>query len=300
MRISTQMMQRQAVTSMLDRQSELNKTQQQLATGKRILTPSEDPSGTTQALALTQQLDQNQQYNSNIGRLKSRLEAEETTLDSAGNVLIRLHELGVQGLNTTYDQQDRTAVATEVWQLLDEMLSLANSKDGAGEYLFSGLQSKTQPFVDGGAGNYTYQGDQVQRRLQISPTRELQSSDSGIEVFGNLDVVAGGKQNIFKTIYDFATSLEANNPTSDTLTDLDTALNSISTTRAKIGARINAIDSQAQSNDQFDVQVKSILSGIQDLDYAEATGRMNLELAGLQAAQLSFQKIQSLSLFNFL
>lgn len=300
MRVSTQMIQRLAVNGMLDRQSDLSRTQQQLSSGKRIMTPSEDPAGTTQVLALKQQLAQNEQYGSNIGRLKSRLETEESVLVATSDALQRIRELAAQGLNTTYNQQNRTAIAAEVWQLLDEVFDSANTKDGSGEYLFSGYQSETQPFVDAGAGNYTYQGDQHQRRLQISSTREIESSDTGSEIFENLAVVAGGKQNLFKTIYDFATDLEANNPNSDILTDLDTALDSIFTTRAKIGARLNAVDSQEQINEQFKVQTRSVLSDIEDLDYAEAIGRLNLELAGFEAAQQSFQKIQSLSLFNFL
>ncbi len=298
MRISTQMMQRSAVTSILDRQTDLNRTQQQLASGQRILSPSDDPTGTTQALALKQQLTQNDQYASNIDRLRSRLEAEENVLDSVGNTLMRVRELAEQGLNETYSQQNRASIAAEVWLLLDEVFSLANAKDGSGEYLFSGFQSETQPFEAVASGSYVFNGDQSQRRMQISPTREMQSSDSGSDIFENLEIVAGGKQNVFKTIYDLAMNLEANTPSSDAVTDIDTAMDSIFTTRAKIGARINAVDSQALVNEQFQVQTKAVLSSIEDLDYAEAIGRLNLEMAGLEAAQKIFQRVQNLSLFN--
>ena len=300
MRVSTQMMQRIAVDGLLERQSTLSRTQQQLATGKRILSPSDDPTGTTQALGFKQQLVQNEQYSSNIDRLKSRLEAEESVLEGVGNALQRVRELAEQGANATYDLQSRTNLATEVRLLLDEVYSLANSKDGSGEYLFSGYQSDTQPFADGGLGNYTYQGDQAQRRIQISPTREVQSSDSGSDIFENLNIVAGGKQNVFKTIYDLATDLEANTTGGNILADLDTALDNVFTTRAKVGARINAVDAQDQINQQYETQTKAVLSDIEDLDYAEAVGRLNLELAGLQAAQQSFQRIQNLSLFSVL
>ena len=301
MRISTQMMQRNAVTSILDRQFDLNRTQQQLASGKKILSPAEDPSGTTQILNLQQKLDQSEQYQSNIDRLKSRLEVEETVISSAGDTFQRIRELAVQGLSDSNGQDNRKAIAAEVWQKLDELLDLANSKDGGGEYLFSGFQSQTPPFTDLGGGNYQYNGDQGQRQLQISSTRSIQSSDSGSAIFENLDsLAAGGKQNVFKTIYDFATALEADNPAGNVLADIDTAMDKLFQVRAEIGGRINAVDAQAQINEQYDVQVKSIMSGIQDLDYAEAIGQLNLELAGLQAAQASFQKVQNLSLFNFL
>jgi flagellar hook-associated protein 3 FlgL len=300
MRISTQMVQRFAVNGILDRQTDLSKTQQQLATGKRILTPADDPSGTTQVLALNEQISQNDQYSNNIGRLKSRLQAEESVLGSAGDILMRLRELALQSENTTYNAQARKDLAPEVKTLLGQMLDLANSKDGTGEYLFSGYQSDTQPFVDGGAGNYTFQGDQSQRSIQISATRSIQSSDSGSDIFENLDIVAGGKQNIFKTIYDFATNLDAGTTTPNITTDLDTAMSKVFTTRASIGARINAADSQEQVNQQFAVQTKSVLSSVEDLDYAKAVGDLNLQLAGLQAAQQAFTKIQNLSLFNYL
>jgi len=300
MRISTQMMQRLAVDSIVDKQSILSRTQLQVASGKRILAPSDDPTGTARALGLKQQLAQNIQFSSNIGRLKSRLEAEESVLDSVGNALQRVRELAVQATNSTYGAQNRANIAAEVWLLLDETFSLANSKDSTGEYLFSGFQSQTQPFVDGGAGNYTYQGVQAQRSIKISPTREILSSDSGSEIFENLNIVAGGKQNLFKTIYDFATALEANNAGGNIVADIDTAFNSILTTRSRIGARINAIEAQEQITAQFEVQAQSVLSSIEDLDYAEAVGRLNSELTGLQAAQQAFQRVQNLSLFNYL
>lgn len=300
MRISTQMMQRLAVSSILDRQSSLSNTQQQLATGRRLLTPAEDPTASTQALLNTQKLNITQQYQTNASRALSRLEAEESALGAMNNSLQRIRELAVQAENGSLGQDSRDAIAAEVQQRLDELLDLANSKDGNGEYFFSGFQTNTQPFTDGGGGVYTYQGDQGQRNLQISPTRQTATSDSGAALFVDLPYSGGGTQDIFKTVHDFATALTSNTPIGSVLDDIDTAMNSISTVKASIGGRINAIDSQKDINDQYSVQLEGMLSEIQDLDYAEAIGRLNLQLTGLQAAQQSFQKIQSLSLFNFL
>jgi len=292
------MIQRLAVDSILGRQADLSKTQLQLATGRRILTPSEDPSGATQVLALKQQISQNEKFQTNIDRLKSRLELEETVLSGVGNSLQRVRELAVKGLSDSNGPQDRAAIAAEVKQRLDEVFQLANSQDGTGEYLFSGYQSKTTSFTDNGNGTFTYNGDYGQRKLQISPTREVESSDSGGAIFEDLSIVAGGKQNIFETLTNFANDLVAGTQTGDILTDLDTAMDKIFTTRAEIGGRLNSAEAQASINEQFDVQLNSVLSGVQDLDYAEAIGRLNLELTGLEAAQSSFQKIQGLSLFS--
>lgn len=300
MRISTGMMQRLAIQSILDRQSDLSTVQQQLATGRRITTPSDDPSGATQVLQLTQQKELTDQYQTNASRALSRLQLEEGVLVAAGESLQRVRELAVQGLNGSLGQQNRSAIAAEVRQRLDELLQLANTKDGSGEYLFAGYQGQTTPFVDAGSGVYNYQGDQGRRNLQISPTRQVGSSDDGYSVFVNIPYSGGGSQNIFKTLYDLAVSLENNAPVSTALTDIDAAMDNIFQVRASIGARVNAIESQKDINDQFMIQLNKSLSEIQDLDYAEAVGRLNLQQVGLEAAQQSFQRIQNLSLFKFL
>ncbi len=300
MRVSTSMMQSLAVNAMLERQADLSKTQQQLATGRRILSPSQDPSGSTQILRLEQELELTRQYQRNSDRALSRLEMEEGVLAGVGNSLQRVRELAVQGLNDSNNQSNRTALAAEVRQRLDEILQLANTKDGSGEYLFAGFRGSTEPFVDAGGGNYIFQGDRGQRQIQISPTRQIASSDSGFEVFASVPYSGGGSQDMFKTLYDLATSLEANAPSGDSLTDIDAALESIFTTRASVGARINAIESQRNINEQFSVQLEGELSDVQDLDYAEAVGRLNLQLAGLQASQASFERVQNLSLFNYI
>lgn len=300
MRVSTSMVQRLAVNSILERQSDLSRTQLQLASGRRILTPSEDPSGTTQALKFTEQKNKADQFQANIDRAQSRLEVEEGMLISIGDTMQRVRELVVQGLNDSQGADNRAAIAEEVRQRLGEIYELANATDGAGEYLFAGLQSKTRPVVDVGGGVFTFVGDQNARELQVSPNRVMATSDSGHELFFDLPYSGGGKQNIFQTIHDFAASLDANAPVGAALTDIDTAMDRTLSVRAKIGARMNALESQRTVNEQYIVQMQSNLSEVQDLDYAEAIGRLNVQLSGLQAAQQTFQKVQNLSLFNFM
>ncbi len=538
MRISNQMMQRLAVNAMNDRQTVLSETQLQLASGKKIIKPSDNPGGATQILLNNQKLALNEQYQTNASRAVSRLESEEAVLASAGNNLQRVRELAVQALNDPLGASNRANIADEVWQRLDELLDMANTKDAGGEYIFAGFQGKTVPFVDAGGGVFNFQGDQGQRMVQISATRQTAITDSGADIFLDIEYSGGGKQNIFKTLYDFATALEANLPTDyvngttqyntssalgqqgsgvdnnalatgdlsisigsapavavgasvdnsvgagnagrtagsayskteainnagisgltatadttvvmdfvavtdtastytleingqpiytaegnaisgpqmaaainantgatgvsasfdnsnrmilsapdgrnisisqttgvgaaglgqglttttsvgsannsandaldvtttapgvaasntfvgtirlssptsislsganesrigytdnavmdstgDILTDLDAALDKLFSKRAEVGSRINTIESQQQINEQYTIQLKSALSSIEDLDYAEAIARMNLQLVGLQAAQQSYQMIQNLSLFNYM
>lgn len=300
MRISTSMFQELAVNGILDRQSSVSHTQQQLSSGKRILTPSDDPAGATQALNVQQLLQMNDQYQRNAVSGQSQLEFEEGVLTSIGDALLRVRELAVQGLSTTLTAANRQAIAIEVSQTLESVVSLANTKDSGGKYIFSGYKSQTQTFLDMGGGVYNYQGDQGQHIVQISPTYQLESRDNGLDVFTNLPAAAGGTQDIFKIVYDLAAALNANNPSANSLTDIDTAMNNIIRVRSNIGARLNAIDSQKQLNEQFKTQMMGTLSDIQDLDYASAVSQLNLQMLGLQAAQQTFQRIQGLNLFDYL
>lgn len=300
MAISTLQMFRQGVNGMLDQQAALLKTQQQLSSGKRILTPADDPTGTTQVMGLAETRRITDQYQKNIDAARNRLEAEETALVSAGDILQRARELAVGSLNDTHDASGRAATAQEIRQLIDEMMGLANRKDGNGEYLFAGTRGRVTPFSSNGSGTFSYAGDQGQRRIQVAPDRVIADGDSGLEVFMKVPASSGGYEDVFSTLYNFATDLEANNPNSVTLDQLDSALEHVLTVRAGIGARHNALDNQARINDSLLLQIQETRSGIEDLDYAEAAARLSQQTITLQAAQQAFARVQSLSLFNFL
>lgn len=300
MRISTSWIFQQGVNAMLDKQTALAKTQQQLATGNRILAPSDDPSAATRVLELDQLIDTSQQYQRNSDYAETRLKLEETVLTEVGDVLQRIRELAVRANNDSLSAGDRNAIAIEVRTNLDGLLQLSNSKDATGEYLFAGNKIGTRPFSDNGAGNFTYDGDQGERSLQIGPTRQVSVGDSGDSVFMKVDDGAGGIGSMFEALYDFAVDLEANNPSTTTLTRLDSAIDEVLNTRASIGARLNNIDSQRSMNDSFDLMLQENRSTLEDLDYAEAVSRFERQLLALQASQQSFVKIEGLSLFNYL
>jgi len=168
---------------MLDQQSKLLTTQQQIATGKRILNPSDDPAGISNIIGLQQSLKSTEQFQENIGIARSRLSLEENTLGGLTDSLNRIRELAVQGNNSSLENEDRFTVAIEMRQQLDEILNLSNTRDSNGEYIFSGFQGKTQPFSVSPAGDYSYNGDDGQRFLQIGLSRQIAETDSGTEVF---------------------------------------------------------------------------------------------------------------------
>jgi flagellar hook-associated protein 3 FlgL len=301
MRISTSLLHQQGVNAILDNQSALAKTQLQLSSGRRILTPADDPTGSSQAIGLKQLLAEAEQYGKNGDVARSRLETEEIALAQVGDLLQRVRELAVRGLNGTLGASERTAIALEVRQRLEELVAAANSQDANGEYLFGGAYKGAIPaFVDNGGGSFVYNGDQDVRQLQISRTRQVAVGDHGADVFLNIPASGGGVQSAFVTLDTLATSLEANSPTQASLTDVDNALSNVLTVRAKLGARLNAIESQQQAYQSLALTVETQLSGVQDLDYAEAVSRLNRETLALQAAQQTYTHVQGLSLFDFL
>ena len=306
MRISTAQMQSQAVRSMMERQVELSYTQQQVATGKRILSPSDDVIGSTQVIALQQNIDTSTQYQENADMAESRLLSEENALTQTINVLQRSRELAIQGNNGSQSASNRTALANEIRQNLAEILALANTVDGNGEYVFAGYNVGTAPFsevenpVGSGLYDFNYSGDNGQRNLQIGATRQIPVGDPGSDVFVSIPVGGGGTQSVFETLEQLALSLESNSPNLAAVGDLQSALNHFDGFRAKVGARQNAIDSHRDFNEDVKLEAQKRLSEVQDLDYAEAISRLNLQQAGLEASQQSFARIQNLSLFNFL
>jgi flagellar hook-associated protein 3 FlgL len=293
-------MQFRATNAILERDAALSKTQIQIATGRRIVTPSDDPVGTTQIFPLNEVIEKTKQYLKNSDAAESRLSLEEKNLASVSDILIRVNELAVQGNSDTISAQGRDAIAKELRQHLQALMGVANTKDANGEYLFAGHAVTTQPFVEAPAGTFTYQGDSGQRSVQIGESRLVAVGDPGDEVFMNVPFSGGGNQSIFETIDALATDFEANNASPNATTDIKSALDNVSTVRAKIGARLNALDSQKEVNEELILQSEQTLSSIQDLDYAEAISRLNLQMAGLQASQQAFTRIQNLSLFNYL
>lgn len=507
MRVSSRFFQTMGVNSILDQQFKLSKTQNQLASGKRIQSPSDDPVATSQLMQLRQTQNTVGQFQANADAAVNRLSTEEGVLNSVTTLLQRVRELSIQAANATQTNDTRKFIASEVRQRLEELVGLANTRDGNGEYLFAGSKGFTEPFVPNASGGYDYFGDDSQRFLQIGNGRQVADGNPGSEVFGlvrngngtfvtsagggatasaagtntgagvvegvavsaqfipavdgyrivftsgtgdyevqdaagnplappvtgtytdpgsieipiggataatvalsgmpdNGDtftlsvgtntgtaVVTGGSvqgqfipalvngvngytlrfiqaaptdpityevlttgdlqplappvtgtyvdgqpiafqgalvtvtgtpangdtfsirsseyQNIFQTLSDFVTTLETgvtsaaeqamlNNNINRFLADVDQSMNSILTVRASVGARLNAVDGQRYINEDQLIQTTQIISSIEDLDYADAISRLNLQMAGLEAAQQTYLKVQGLSLFNFL
>ena len=300
MRISTHQFQQQGIRAITDLEAKLSKTQLQIATGKRVLTPADDPGAAARILDLQQSIDVTRQFQRNAEAATASLNLEESTLDGVTNLLQRIRELAVQAGTCTLNAHDRELIAEELRQILEEMLGLANTVDANGIYIFAGYQGYTKPFEQDPTGSFIYSGDQGQREVQIASSMQVSIGDTGFEVFENIPESQGGKRDILSTVYNYITSLEADDPDPNILEDIDLALDNILVVCAKIGARLNAIQEQKNVNEQYLLHVQEALSLVADLDYAEAVSRLNQQMLGLQAAQQVFVKVQGMSLFNYI
>ncbi len=196
MRISTSQIFDAGTLGIQNGQSGLYKLQNQLSTGRRVLTPQDDPVAAAQALVVTQTRGVNQQHMDNQGQAKSQLGLVDSQLSSLVNVLQVVRERVVQAGNTgTLSQSDRAAIATELQSRLSEIVGIANSDNGVGEYLFSGYKGNVRPFaVDGSAlvvppattKPVAYFGDDGERLLQVSSSRQMAVSAAGSDVFMNV------------------------------------------------------------------------------------------------------------------
>lgn len=181
-RLSTNTIFERGIGSIQNQQADMVKLQQQLSTGRRILTPSDDPVASARALDVMQADSLNTQFSENRQNARSVLEITEGTLQGVTTLIQNIRTTALQAGNTTLTSKDRQSLASVLRSNLDALVGLANSTDGTGEYLFSGYQGTTRPFSQTSTG-VQYLGDQGQRMLQVSAVRQIPVSDSGKNLF---------------------------------------------------------------------------------------------------------------------
>lgn len=187
-RVSTAGMHERAVSALVRQQAQLARLQNQLATGRRVGSPGDDPIAAVHIQELVRAQSESAQFGHNAAAAVNRLSLEEQTLADAGNLMQRIRELAVQANGGVLDLESRRMIAAELEGLGAQLVDLANRRDGAGEYLFAGYASTTQPFARSAAG-VQYAGDAGVRLQQIAPGQYLADGHSGSAVF--LDIGQG-------------------------------------------------------------------------------------------------------------
>ncbi len=202
MRIATRTIYENGVSQLNTLQAQLQKTQMQLSTMRRVVTPSDDPVASARALEVSQSKEMNTQYVTNRSNANSSLSLVDNTLANTDDLLQEVKSKIVAAGNPGFTLADREALAKELEGRLEDLLGQANATDGTGAYLFSGYKSDIQPFTRSATGA-TYNGDQGQRELQVASSRKLATSETGSAIFES-NITGNGT---------FQTSVDPNNYT---------------------------------------------------------------------------------------
>jgi flagellar hook-associated protein 3 FlgL len=216
MRVASSTLYQQGLASMNMQQSSLLHIQQQLGTGRKVLTPSDDPVAATRALTISQASAVNGQYATTRGQANIALSTEENTLSTVTTVTQNIQTLLVQAGNGTLSDADRASLATALQGQYDQLLGLANADDGNGQYLFGGTKSGSPPFVQGNGG-VQYVGNTEQQQFQVDVARQMPAGSNGREVFQSVQgsagyVLKGNSANAGSATYGQVSTTDPTNP----------------------------------------------------------------------------------------
>lgn len=221
MRISTSSFYENAGSKISELQSSLAQKQTQIATGRRIQTPSDDPVASAAALDVKQADGVNTQFAANRDSAKNALNLQESALTQYTDLLQNIKTTTVAAGDGALDDSQRKYFADQLSNDYQNLLGIANTQDSSGNYIFAGYKSKTQPFNQTATG-VNYAGDQGQRLLQVSTSRQIALNDSGDAVFQNIRtgngtfVTAAGAANTGNGIVSPGTVTDASKLTGDT------------------------------------------------------------------------------------
>lgn len=327
MRISTSQMFSVGTQGIQRNQIDSLKTNMQISSGKRIVTPQDDPVGASQALVYTQAKSVNSNYINNQGVAGDQLKLAETRLNDVTKMLQTSLSSFVQAGNTTLNDANRQAIAKQLEVNLKELVGMANTQDGTGNYLFAGYQVNKQPFVAGTTaptepagtayGGTTpavryveYQGDQGVKTLQVEASRDMPVNLVGSDVFMNIrdrNGIATGRSmfDTFQNMIDMLNTPIDSNPNYQadyqrSLNELHANIDNTLRVRSTVGSQLSELDSLSKSSTDAGLNYDTVLSNLQDLDYTDAFTRLSRQQMQLQSSQLSFMKISSLNLFNYM
>ena len=305
MKISTSQLFDNSVNQMNRQQSKIAEMQAKLASGKQIVKPSDDSEKSAVIQRLQTAIDRQSVYERSLDTAENRLASEESALMSSERILQRIRQLAVQSNTDTLSIDDKEILANEITSLSEELLSLANTQDANGNYVFAGSNVQAKAFDVNADGDIIYQGDKTQTSVDISDQRRLVLNRAGDEVFASVDrVVDGDTQDIsfFKVIDDFAQALAIDDEDALNLglEEISSITEEMGASIADLGSRISTVNNQREILEDTNLRYQDLLSNAQDLDYATAVTKLSAELLSLEAAQASFAKISQLSLFNYI
>jgi len=315
MRVTNSMIFDRVITQLNNQQARLAATQEKILTTRNLLKRSDEPDQVAALDRLESRLRLTERYLSNIDSVKDKLSQQELAVNTMNDDLSRVKELLIQGANGTLDASARGALAIELKEIYNSMISLGNRKDVDGTYLFAGYVQDKAPFDFDEMKSFlsndadvaftdVYQGNDEIQSVTVDDGYHLEVGVPGSQLFAGFN---DSKQDpeptsIFAVIKLAINGLEENDveKIAQSIDDVENALKHVNNQLAMIGSKSNTAETQLQIHqsrlDSYEVAV----SRIEDLDYASAVTELKNQSLALQAGQASFAQISNLSLFNYI
>lgn len=309
MRLSTNNWYNTQSQTMLDRLSEASRIQNQIATGKRLQRASDDPTAAQRADLLKRSMSEAKQAQRNADALNARLETSGIALGGMTDQLLRLKELALSASNDTLTAEDRVTIGTEVAQIREQLLGLANTRDADGSYVFAGARAGRPAYEKAADGTIHWAGSGDPIEIPVGSTNLVSSGDSGKSF---LDLQNEESGSVFDMLDRFTALMQPPAGGSETveerdarhsgmeqmLADITEVTDSIGNVQASQGARQAGIVKESERLDSLMIELEAARSDLEDVDVTEAVVDLERLNTILKAAQASFGRIAGLSLFN--
>ncbi|MEW6463250.1 MULTISPECIES: flagellar hook-associated protein FlgL [Pseudomonas] len=284
--------------------AELGKLMQQMATGKRILLPSDDPIASVRVLRVEREEASLEQFRKNIANVSGSLSTQEANLKSTSDAMLNVRDLLLWAANGSNTSEDLAAMAGELSIIEDTIVSFANVRDEEGRYLFSGTLSDTQALTfDAATQTYSLTGNDKHRQAAVANGVLVDENVTAASVYGTGVGMLNELRGLINTLQDPA--LDATDPAVrqqivDTMAALDDAHGRVLGSITDLGGRQNALTLLTDSNEDVSLVNQKIEGELSQLDYAGATIDLNNYQLALGATQKTYLKINEMSLFSLL
>lgn len=276
LRVTSNMMSSQLLLNLNRNARTMNDTQLQLASGRKINKPSDDPVGITYSLRYRAELSSNEQYTKNVDSALSWLDYNDTVLGQAGDVVQRLRELTVQASTGSNPQSALDSINEEVQQLKEQLVDVSNSKLN-GKYIFNGEQYDVKPydFLKGEDGTYDTSKEIItdtgQIQYIVGEGVQLPINMTGNDVFGYPPDPdhPDNSDNIFSIINSISSALKNGDITavSSQLSNIDTRMEKILTARSEVGAKTNRVELMQDRLSDLNTNLTDLQAKTEDADY---------------------------------
>jgi flagellar hook-associated protein 3 FlgL len=303
MRITDRLLVDKVLNNIQRNSQKLENIQTQVSTGRRIAVPSDDPTGTVRSLILRSADDEGQQNQQNLDLADGWLNSTDTALQDVNLIVQRARELTVQGANETLGPQETAALATEVDQLIDHALQLANTRNGD-RYIFGGFNTKSPAFdlldlngnpttTPGGATSWQYNGDNGSILRAVAPGVKLGVNVTGDRVFPQ----------VFDVLMGIRDDLKNHNQASlseDRLDELDGVHDDVLNALGEVGAKGSRLEITKKQTSAQHLNNQELISKTEDVDMSDAIINLSAQQAALQASLATGARVIQPKLMDFL